>query len=145
MNIRQLYAQVANPKITDILKLKEDYLNLPAKKIENIHRIINNAGKPKSCIKMTTKGLSQKQIIVPMGKDNINKFIALSSVYIANLNRSLKNIKSDVMADYIWLEPIGVTIVTNKVVLSSDLQVIENYIKNIENINLEDIEASRLL
>ena len=101
MNIRQLYAQVANPKITDILKLKEDYLNLPAKKIENIHRIINNVGKPKSCIKMTTKGLSQKQIIVPMGKDNINKFIALSSVYIANLNRSLKNIKSDVMADYI--------------------------------------------
>ena len=101
MNIRQLYAQVASPKITDILKLKEDYLNLPAKKIENIHRIINNAGKPKSCIKMTTKGLLQKQIIVTMGKDNINKFIALSSVYIANLNRSFKNIKSDIMAYYI--------------------------------------------
>ena len=42
------------------------------------------------------------------------------------------------------MEPIGITIVTNKVVLLSDLQAIENYIKNIENINLEDIEALRL-
>ena len=42
------------------------------------------------------------------------------------------------------MEPIGITIVTNKVVLLSDLQAIENYINNIENINLEDIEALRL-
>ena len=56
-NIRQLYAQVVNLKITDILKLKEDYSNLPAKKIENIHWIINNASKSKPHIKMTTKGL----------------------------------------------------------------------------------------
>ena len=57
-NIRQLYAQAVNLKVTDILKLKEDYSNLSAKKIENIHRIINNASKSKPHIKMTTKGLS---------------------------------------------------------------------------------------
>ena len=56
-NVRQLYAQAVNLKITDILKFKEDYPNLPAKKIENIHRIINNASKSKPHIKMTTKGL----------------------------------------------------------------------------------------
>ena len=70
--------------------------------------------------------------------------MASSSTYITNINRSLKNIKSDVIADYIWLELIGITIVTNKVVSPSDLQAIENYIKNVENINLEDIETLRL-
>ncbi len=39
---KQLYVQAAGPSILDILKLKENYLNLPAKKIENIQRIIND-------------------------------------------------------------------------------------------------------
>ena len=70
--------------------------------------------------------------------------MALSSIHIADLNRSLKNIKSDVIVDYIQLELIGITIVTNKVALSLNLQVIENYVKNVENVNLEYIEAPRL-
>ena len=37
INTRQLYAQVVNPKVTNILKLKEDHPNLLAKNIENIH------------------------------------------------------------------------------------------------------------
>jgi len=49
---------------------------------------------------MTIKSSSLKQIIVPMGKNNINKFIALSSNYITNINRALKNIKLDIMTDY---------------------------------------------
>ena len=57
-NTRQSYTQVANPKVTNILKLKEDFPNLPAKKIKNIHKIINNTGKSKPHIKMTTKGPS---------------------------------------------------------------------------------------
>ena len=65
-----------------------------------------------------------------MGKNNINKFMALSSIHIANLNISLKNIKSDIIADYIQSELIGITIVTNKVALSLNLQVIENYVEN---------------
>ena len=63
--------------------------------------IINNVDKSKSCIKTTTKSLLWKQIIIPMDKDNITKFITLSSIHIANFNRSLKNIKSNMMADYI--------------------------------------------
>jgi len=47
MNTRQSYVQVENPKVTDILKLKEDSLNLLAKNIESIHKIINDIGKPK--------------------------------------------------------------------------------------------------
>ena len=54
---KQSYTQVTNLKITNILKLKENYPNLLAKKIENIYKIINDADRPKLCIKMTIKGL----------------------------------------------------------------------------------------
>ena len=50
---------------------------------------------------MTTKNPLQKQIIVPIDKNNINKFIAFSNIYVTNLIRALKNIKSDIMADYV--------------------------------------------
>jgi len=112
---------VVSSSVSDILKLKENYPNLPAKKIKNIQRIINDSDKLKPCIKMTIKNPSQKQIIFPIDKNNINKFMALSSSHIANINRALKNINLDVMADYIQLEPIGVTIITNKIALPSNL------------------------
>ena len=129
-----------NSKVNDILKLKKDYPNLLAKKIENIHKIINNSGKPKLKIYITTKGLLRKQIIILMSNENKSKFIASSSKHIVNINRSLKNIKLDVMADYICLEQKCITIVTNKVALSLDLQVIENYVKNVNSINSKDID-----
>ena len=143
-NTKQSYAQAANLKITDILKLKENYLNLPAKKIENIHRIINNMNKSKPHIKMTTKGLLQKQVIVPMSRANVDKIMALSSIHVTNINRALKNIKSNIMVDYIQPETTGVTIITNNIASAADLQVIEKYVKNVKNIISEDIQALRL-
>jgi len=47
---------VADPSVSDILKLKDNYPNLPAKKIKSIQKIINNSGKTKHQIKMTIKG-----------------------------------------------------------------------------------------
>ena len=93
---------------------------------------------------MTTKEPLYKQIIFSIGKDNITKFIAFSNNHIVNLNRALKNIKSEVIADYVFSEPISITIVTNKIVSSSDLQIVKNYVKNVENINSEDIKTPRL-
>ena len=69
-NSRKSYAQATNPKVSNILKLKKNYLNLLAKKIKNIHKIINDIDKTKPWIKMTTKGLFYKQIIIPMSKAN---------------------------------------------------------------------------
>ena len=63
-NNKLLYAQVLTPKVSDILKIKENYPNLPTKKIKNIHKIINDFNKSKLRINMTTKGLLRKQIIV---------------------------------------------------------------------------------
>jgi len=42
-----LYTQVAGLSVSDILKLKDNYPNLPAKKIENIQKIIDDSGKTK--------------------------------------------------------------------------------------------------
>ena len=141
-NQKQLYAQVAGSNVSNILKLKENYPNLLTKKIENIQKIINDLGKLKPCIKMTTKGPPQKYIIVSMGKDNISKFMASFSSYIANINKAFR--KLDIMADYVWPELIGVTIITNKVASLSNIQVIENFVRNIKNVNSEAIEISRL-
>jgi len=52
------YAQVAGLSVSDILKLKDNFSNLAAKKIENIQKIINDSSKTKFCIKMTNKSFS---------------------------------------------------------------------------------------
>jgi len=75
---------------------------------------------------MTTK--RWKQIIIPMGRNNVDKIMASSSNHVTNINRTLKNIKSNIMVDYIWPKAIGVVIVTNSVMVALDLQVIENYV-----------------
>jgi len=72
------------------------------------------------------------------------KFIVLSYKHVANINRALKDIKSDIMADFIQADHWDLTITTNKVISSSNLSIIENYIKNIDIIKLDDIIVSRL-
>jgi len=56
-----------------------------------------------------------------MNNDNKAKFMKSSSSYITNLNRALKNIKSEVMVDFICIDQAGITIVTNKVTSYLDL------------------------
>jgi len=84
---------------------------------------------------MTTKSLSRKQVIVLMNGDNILKFMKKSSLHISNINRALRNIKSNVLVDFIHSDHLGITIVTCKVALSSNLQVIENYVKSVDCID----------
>ena len=50
-----------------------------------------------------------------MSNDNITKFMRNSSVHVANINRALRNVKSEVLADFICLDPLGIIVVTNKV------------------------------
>lgn len=83
------------------MKIKEIFPNLQAKKIEKIHKVINNNSKPKPKINMTMKDLSRKQVIILMSNENKAKFMESSSVHIINLNRALKDIKSEVIADFV--------------------------------------------
>jgi len=91
---------------------------------------------------MITKGLSKKQVIISMNNNNKMKFIEDNSNYITNLNRTLKNIKSETIVDFIWLENSSITTITKKVTLVLDLQTIENYIKNTNHIKAKGVEVS---
>jgi len=93
---------------------------------------------------MTIKDLSRKQIIVSINNDNKKNFMKESSSHVTNMNSTLKNIKSDVMVDFVQVNPRSIIIVTNKVASSLDLQTIENCVKNTNYINTERVNILRL-
>ena len=97
------YTQASKDKSNteSILKIKEVFPTLKANNIDSIQQMINGNSKPKPHMNMTIKDLSRKQIIIPMNDANINNFIRESSTYITNINRALKNIKMDVMVDFV--------------------------------------------
>ena len=71
-----------------------------------------------------------------MNSNNNARFIKESSLHVSNINKALKNVKSEVLVNFIWSEQLGITVVICKVVSSSDLLIIENYIKNVKCINV---------
>jgi len=79
-----------------------------------------------------------------MGNENITKFMKNSAIHVTNLNRNLKNAKSEVLVDFIHSDPVGITVVTNKVSLPSSLLIIENYIKNSESIDSSQVDSPQL-
>ena len=93
---------------------------------------------------MTTKGSLRKQIIIPMSSDNINKFMKSSSLYITNINQSLRNVKSEVLVNFICSDSTSVMVVTNKVIVQSNLHVIKNYIKKVDDIDFINVKVSQL-
>lgn len=116
----QSYTQVSVPNVSKILKLKKNFTSLLTKKIENIYKAINNSGKVRPKINMTTKEPLRKQIIIPISNNNKAKFITFLSTYITNIN------------------------IMNKVTSSSDLQTIEKYVKNIDHLDFEDMKILHL-
>jgi len=66
---------------------------------------------------MTTKGPLYKQVIILIDSNNIVKFMSNSSNHVINIDRLLKNIKSECKTDYIRAEKSGIIIVTDKVIL----------------------------
>jgi len=88
--------------IKKTLKIKETFLNLSDKKIKQVQKVINRSNnKSKLRITMTTKSLLRKQVIILMNNDITKKFIKDSSLYIININRALKTIKSSTIANFI--------------------------------------------
>ena len=113
-------------------------------KIKHIQNIISGESKIKPYLNMTTKKPSRKQVIIPMNTENRNCFMKDSSAHISNINKVLKNIKSEIVTDFICVDGKGIIITTNKVANTSDLQTIERYIRNVNSIELNQVEALRL-
>ena len=124
------------------LRMSKIFLN--SKKIEDIHKIINNTGKPKSHINMTTKKPSHKQIFIPMSNENITKFMASLEEHIANINHALKDIKLDIFIDFICFNHHGLIVTSNKVASSFNLRVVENYIRYTNSIDSNSIQTAYL-
>jgi len=97
-----------------VIKIKEAFLSLEAKKIDQINNIIKDTPKTKPHIQITTKGPSRKHNIIPMSSENIMKFIKNSFLHVTNINRSLRNAKYKVLVDFIQSDPLEITVVTNK-------------------------------
>ena len=140
---RKSYAQAlsSSNNMREVLKIKKAFPNLQSNKIKNIQKIINRGDKLKSYLNMTIKDSLCKQVIIQMDSDNIVKFMFSSNDHVININRLLKNIKSECKADYIRAEKSGIIIITNRVILPLDLQTIEKYIKNSNQINADKVES----
>ena len=80
-----------------------------------------------------------------MSKDNIDAFMKNSFLHVANINRQLHNAKLEVLIDYIRADPLGIIIITSKVCQQSDLLIINQYVKNSNDINALQVEEPRLL
>ena len=128
----------------EVIKIKEIFLTIGINKIEQINNIVKSNTKAKPHIQMTMKEPSRKHIIIPMSSKNNMKFMKNSFIHVSNMNRSLRNAKSEVFTDFIQSDPLGIIVVTNKVSLQSDLQIIEQYIKNVDNINALQVEVPQL-
>jgi len=141
------YAQASKQNIStsEVIKIKEAFPSINAKKINQINNIVKGNPKPKPHIQMTTKGPSRKQVIIPMGNDNISNFMKNSLIHVFNINRFLRNAKSEILVDFIYSDLLGITIVTNKVSLQLDLLIIENYVKSSNDIDALQVEVLRLL
>ena len=72
------------------------------------------------------KDSSKRQVLVFMSLENSNKFMVLSYKYITNINRALKDINLDVIADFIQANYRRLTIITNKVTSILDLNIIDS-------------------
>ena len=125
----------------ETLKIKDTFPNLQNKKIEIVQKIISSQDKPKLRISMTTKGLSCKQVILPMKGDNANNFIKDLSMHVININWILKNIKSNIMADYIHVDGKGIIMITNNIASPSELQAIEKYIKSVSCVDIDQVQS----
>jgi len=138
----KLYAQASkqSTSTSDVIKIKNMFPSIGAKKIDQINEIIKGSSKPKHQINMTIKRPSHKQVIFPMSSDNRDKFMKNSAIHITNLNRNLNNVKSEVSVNVIYPDLTGITIVTNKISQASNLTIIKKYIKNSENIDSSQVD-----
>ena len=79
-----------------------------------------------------------------MVKTNAELIINLAHIHISNVNKCLKNSKSDIVADFIHVTNNGIIITMNKLANVLDLSTIEKYLKSIKNVNSDSIKGSYL-
>ena len=141
----QAFKTNISSSIEDVIRVKETFPTLSADEVGKILKAKNSSGstkKPK--INMTTREQSRREVIIPMTKTNTELIINSAHIHISNINKCLKNSKSDTFADFIQFNINGIIIMTNKPASDFDLSTIEKYLKNVQNINPDSIESPHL-
>ena len=77
------------------------FLSIGVKKINQINNIVKGTSKPKPYIQITMKGPLRKHIIILISNKNNMKFMKNSSIHVTNINRALRNAKSEILVDFI--------------------------------------------
>ena len=93
---------------------------------------------------MTTRGLLRKEVIIPMAKHITELIINSAHTHITNVNKCLKNSKSDIVANFICITNNGIVITTNKPANNVNLSTIEKYLKSIQNVDSDSIKSPHL-
>ena len=144
-NLSSKPKMISSNVVLKTLKIKETFPYFHNKKIDQVQKIISGTNnKPKLQLNITTRGLSQKQVIILMTKDMANQFIKDSSMHVININYALKGLKLSIIANFIHVEDKGIVITTNNIASSSDLQEIEKYIKNLFTTDANQVTSPRL-
>ena len=128
--------------IEDILQVKEAFPALLVNKVEKVLKISNSReGRKKPRINMMTRGLSRKEVIILMAKHIAELIVNSAHIHIINVNKCLKNSKSDIVTDFIHITNNGIIITTNKPANNLNLSTIEKYLKSIQNVDSDSIES----
>jgi len=70
--------------------------------------------------------------------------MAKTNIHVSNINKLLKEVKSNISVDFIWFDNKELIITTNKVAAVSDLNIIKKHVKNLNDIDYSNIISSRL-
>jgi len=128
--------------IEDIIWVKEVFPTLSADEVGKMLKAKNSGRsmkKPK--INMTTREQSRREVIIPITKANAELIVNSAHIHVSNVNKCLKNSKSDTFTDFIRFNINGIIITTNKLASDLDLSTIEKYLKNVQNVNPDSIES----
>ena len=106
MNTKKSYAEASKTNnlsnIEDVIRVKEVFPELSADEVGKMLKAKNsNGGMKKPKINMTTREQSRREIIIPMAKTNAELIINSAHIHISNVNKCLKNSKSNIFADFI--------------------------------------------
>ena len=103
--MKKSYAQASKSNllhIEDIVRVKEVFPALLADEVRKILKIKNSRkGNKKPRINMMTRGPSRKEVIILMAKHIAELIVNSAHIHIANVNKYLKNSKSDIITDFI--------------------------------------------
>ena len=88
--------------IEDVIQVKKAFSALSADEVGKMLKTKNSSvGTKKPKINMTIRGLSRREVIIPMTKVNTELIINSAHTHISNVNNCLKISKSDTIANFI--------------------------------------------